>query len=97
MSKKMREEFEAWFKSFADIDVLFDNNDQAFAINQPLTHGDKIVNTVVDSSWKSWKASRAALCVEIPTSGEASSFGNYVVFDSDAVREMLDAAGVSYK
>ncbi len=44
-----------------------------------------------------WQASRAALCVEIPTDGEASSFGDYVVFDSDDVRAMLDAAGVRYK
>ena len=40
---------------------------------------------------------RNSLCVEIPTCGEASSFGNYVVFDTDDVRAMLDAAGVRYK
>ena len=50
-----------------------------------------------DAYWESWKASRAALCVEIPTEGEAPSFGNYVVFDSDDVRAMLDDAGVRYK
>ena len=55
------------------------------------------INTDVQAGWAGWKASRAALCVEIPTDGEASSFGNYVVFDSDDVRAMLDAAGVRYK
>lgn len=47
--------------------------------------------------WECWKASRAALCVEIPKDGEASSFGDWVVFDTEVVQEMLDSAGVRYK
>ena len=47
--------------------------------------------------WECWKASRTALCVEIPKGGEASSFGDWVVFDTEVVQEMLDSAGVGYK
>ena len=47
--------------------------------------------------WETWKASRESIIVKIPKKGEASSFGHYVVFDTDAVKEMLDKAGVSYE
>ena len=92
--EKMREEFAAWFKSFADIDVLFDDNDQAFAIDPPITYGDKIVNTTVDGAWKSWQASRAAQCVELPDSERSVDCGD-VLYRSD-VEEALNAAGIRY-
>lgn len=87
---KMREEYEAWFCSTMPYKIA---KESWFAV---MDDGDYII-TDVQSGWAGWKASRAALCVEIPTDGEASSFGNYVVFDSDDVRAMLDAAGVRYK
>lgn len=92
--EKMREEFEAWFKSFADIDVLFDDDGQAFAIDPPITYGDKIVNTTVDGAWKSWKASRAAQCVNLPDSERSVECGD-VLYRSD-VEQALDAAGIRY-
>ena len=78
---KVREEFEAWAVNY----------------NLALADWGNYSDRHVNNMWKSWQASRAALCVEIPTDGEASSFGNYVVFDTDDVRAMLDAAGVRYK
>ena len=79
---KMREEYEAWFCSTMEMDL------HRFA--------DGYLCHDTNRGWMAWKASRAALCVEIPKDGEASSFGNYVVFDSDDVRAMLDAAGIRY-
>ena len=87
---KMREEYEAWFCSTMPYKIA---KESWFAV---MDDGSYII-TDVQAGWAGWKASRAALCVEIPTEGEASSFGNYVVFDSDDVRAMLDAAGVRYK
>lgn len=87
---KMREEYEAWFCSTMPYKIA---KESWFAV---MDDGDYII-TDVQAGWAGWKASRAALCVEIPKDGEASSFGNYVVFDSDDVRAMLDAAGVRYK
>lgn len=92
---KMREEYESWFKSFADIDVIFDENGQAFAISSPVTHGGKIVNTVVDDAWRAWQASRAALCVELPDSERSVDCGD-VLYRSD-VEDALDSAGIRYK
>lgn len=88
--EKMREEYEAWFCSTMPYKIA---KESWFAV---MDDGNYII-TDVQAGWAGWKASRAALCVEIPTDGEASSFGNYVVFDSDDVRAMLDAAGVRYK
>jgi hypothetical protein len=88
--EKMREEYEAWFCSTMPYKIA---KESWFAV---MDDGSYII-TDVQAGWAGWKASRAALCVEIPTCGEASSFGNYVVFDSDDVRAMLDAAGVRYK
>lgn len=93
-NEKMREELEAWFKSFADIDVLFDDDGQAFAIDPPITYGDKIVNTTVNGAWKSWQASRAALCVELPRIGVLYHSTTYNAPD---VRNALDATGIRYK
>ena len=96
MTDKMREDYEAWFKSFADIDVIFDENGQAFAISSPVTHGDKIVNTVVDGAWKAWQASRAALCVKLPrqTYDEDLDCDTMIAHH---VGKALDAAGIRYK
>ena len=92
--EKMREEFETWFKSFADIDVLFDENGQAFAIDSPLTFGDKIVNTTVDGAWKSWQASRAAQCVELPH--KEFDMGSDTFWFTWDIEDALDAAGIRY-
>ena len=87
----MREEFETWYEEMTSYPVEFGEDGNPSPIGGPLSHN------VTLGMWVAWQASRAALCVEIPTDGEASSFGNYVVFDTDDVRAMLDAAGVRYK
>ena len=60
-------------------------------------NGDGYVYIGAQYAWRGWKASRAALCVEMPKTGEESSFGNFVVFDTELVKEILGNAGVSYK
>lgn len=94
MTDKMREEFEVWFKSFADIDALFDDCGQAFAIDQPITYGEKIVNTTVDGAWQVWQASRAALCVELPN--RQTVICGTDLLDRELVEQALDDAGVSH-
>lgn len=94
---KMREEFEEWFYDNAGLKCKFDSYGNAYVTAQSKTTGDTIVNTSCCIAWQSWQASRAALCVKIPTNGEQSSFGDYVVFDVEAVREILEDAGVRYE
>ena len=90
MTNRMREEFEAWYEGHcAPLESDWFKRDSDFP--------DDYDYFPAQEAWSGWQASRAALCVEIPTCGEASSFGDYVVFDSDDVRAMLAAAGVSYK
>lgn len=87
-NEKMREEFEAWASDSTNLWLM------------PVMLDGEFVDYYDEdtaSAFNVWQASRTAQCVEIPTHGEASSFGNYVVFDSDDVRAMLDAAGVRYK
>ena len=85
MTDKMREEFEAWYIN------------DGYGDRRPTRHLEGYAAPNVNDMWLSWQASRAALRVDIPEEGEESSFGNYVVFDRDAVIEMLKAAGVRYK
>ena len=74
MSDKMREEFEAWISRSkvciskgAMVEVRSDGH---------YTDGR------VDLQWKAWKASRAALCVELPSAHELAS-------DSCGIKEMV--------
>ena len=94
MTDKMREEFAKWFKSISDIDVLFDECGLAFAVDKPKTHGDKIVNTAVEHSWSAWRASRAALCVELPDYEMDCGECHY---HAGNIQSALDEAGVRYK
>ena len=75
---KMREEFEAW------------------AVNYNLARSDwgNYSDRHVNNMWKSWQASRAAQCVELPDSERSVDCGD-VLYRSD-VEEALDAAGISY-
>ena len=83
----MREEFEVWCcgRGFTlrpaetDCGVLIDG---------------EYWHPIVQLAWESWKASRAALCVELPCS--LGYPNNDMVYLSD-VEERLEKAGVSYK
>ena len=79
---KVREEFEKWAKQFFKLDV---------------EDWGEYIDYETQWAWTVWKASRESIVVKIPKEGEASSFGKYVVYDTDAVKEMLDKAGVSYE
>lgn len=85
---KMREEFEAWFCSTMPYKIA---KESWFAV---MDDGDYII-TDVQAGWAGWKASRAALCVELPDSERSVDCG-YVLYRSD-VEEALDAAGIRYK
>ena len=79
---KMREEFEAWFE--ADSMPLesnwFKKDDD----------GDYCL-TSTDFAWSAWKASRAALCVELPENCKG------MALTVDEFHKQLDKAGVTYK
>ena len=81
---KMREEFEAWFCSTIPYPIA---KESWFAV---MNDGDYII-TDVQAAWAGWKASRAALCVELPENCKGMA-----LTVSELHRE-LDRAGVSYK
>ena len=83
--EKMREEFEAWAIS-----------DMGYMVARA---GDGYKCDYMNTAWLSWKASRAALCVELPTKinddNDARSYG----YDSAItdVEMALEISGVPYK
>ena len=85
---KMREEYEAWFCSTIPYKIA---KESWFAV---MNDGDYII-TDVQAGWAGWKASRAALCVELPKQYSTDSIGS--AYCVDAVIDSLDAAGISYK
>ena len=85
---KMREEYEAWFCSTMPYKIA---KESWFAV---MDDGDYII-TDVQAGWAGWKASRAALCVELPKQYSTDSIGS--AYCVDAVIDSLDAAGISYK
>lgn len=99
---KMQEEFKRWFYDNADLDCKFDSYNNAYVTASSRTTGDIIVNTSCCIAWQSWQASRAALCVELPSFENRSIRGyggdceeaNMVV---DAIAESLHCAGVPFK
>ena len=86
--EKMREEYEAWFCSTMPYKIA---KESWFAV---MDDGDYII-TDVQAGWAGWKASRAALCVELPKQYSTDSIGS--AYCVDAVIDSLDAAGISYK
>ena len=85
---KMREEHEAWFCSTIPYKIA---KESWFAV---MDDGDYII-TDVQAGWAGWKASRAALCVELPKQYSTDSIGS--AYCADAVIDSLDAVGISYK
>lgn len=101
---KMREEFEAWVKSEFDIDCgsmsfgTFDGDASECYHN----HTDQDGAIIVSVMLVSWQASRAALCVKLPSfdNGSLRGYGGdceeaRAVVDS--VAESLEKAGVRYE
>ena len=81
---KMRKEFEWWFCSTIPYPIA---KESWFAV---MNDGDYII-TDVQAAWAGWKASRAALCIELPENCKGMA-----LTVSELHRE-LDKAGVSYK
>ena len=92
---KMRKEFEEWFCSTIPYPIA---KESWFAV---MNDGDYII-TDVQAAWAGWKASREALCVELPLFENGSIRGYSGDCDEarmvvDSVAESLEKAGVSYK
>jgi len=81
---KMREEFEEWFCSTIPYKIA---KESWFAI---MEDGCYII-TDVQAAWAGWKASRAALCVELPENCKG------MALTVSELHQQLDKAGVSYK
>ena len=88
---KMREEFEAWFwnefHKDSDVELYWSS------VFVTTVKGD-YRGMACYAYWTVWKASRAALCVELPQQGVLHHTTTYNAPD---VRSALDAAGVCYK
>lgn len=83
---KMREEFEAWFLIASGVDVFSDRDGGAYKCE------DDESTRYLCGIWLSWKASRAALCVQMPRccNEEQDSYRLNII-------DSLDDAGVSYE
>ena len=90
---KMREEFEAWFwdEHHKDSDVEL-YRDSVFATT---VNGD-YRGISCHTYWTVWKASRAALCVELPRPTYDYVMECYMMV-ADYVAKSLYAAGVKFK
>lgn len=88
---KMREEFQKWFYDQTGLQCKFDSYDNAFVTKSSGSTGDTIVNTSCCIAWQAWKASRAALFVDI---GRAYQQGG--MMSDYLVEQALDDAGVSH-
>ena len=90
--EKMREEYEAWFCSTMPYKIA---KESWFAV---MDDGDYIIMDV-QAGWAGWKASRAALCVELPSriSDDSDKWSVGYDFGVDAAADSLDSVGVHYK
>ena len=89
MTDKMREEFEAWY-------WLLYGDCHALSINEVFSVDSFGVYALMMPrvAYEAWKASRAALCVELPQQGVLHHTTTY---NAPEVRSALDAVGVRYK
>ena len=87
MTDKMREEFEAWASS--DGYQLDASSDARFTYDFHET----------ECAWYGWQASRATLCVELPSriSDDSDKWSVGYDFGVDAAADSLDSVGVHYK
>lgn len=92
--EKTRERFEAWYRGH----MLHDEGEHFTTIESTINSykqdRDKYGYSDIQEMWLAWKASSAALCVELPRS--LSYPNNNMVYLSD-VEDRLEKAGVSYK
>ncbi|WP_172792776.1 hypothetical protein [Pseudomonas aeruginosa] len=92
----MREEFEAWVWDIYEETLWFDMN-REFVLKR---NGDEYFGNFLNDRWEAWKASRAALRVELPEKMEPTRniYGNLIIGSYnavlDAVKEALQQAGI---
>ena len=84
---KMREEFEAWHIKQCEADGM-DLRELSCELDR---NGDGYVYTGAQYAWRGWKASRAALLVELPENCKG------MALTVSELHKQLDKAGVSYK
>ena len=82
---KMREEFEAWC-------VVHGYTLRPAETNCGVIIDGQYGNQRVQIAWESWQASRAALCVDLPTCTDGSQY----TYFRELVDE-LETLGVNYK
>lgn len=85
MSEKMREEFELWLSDSGQLSMREDDGEYSFQHTR--------------FAWESWKASRAALVVELPQKPYCAQGMAYPDY-SDALndcREAIESVGVKCK
>lgn len=87
-NEKMREEFEAWVLS------CWPNQSIArFNALHGVTEGE-YTGFTVQHCWDAWKASRAAVEVELPEGGYWAGYENEHMMESRDVRDAIEAAGL---
>ena len=92
MTDKMREEFEAWYEGHcAPLESDWFKRDSDFP--------DDYDYFPAQEAWAGWKASRAALCVELPSriSDDSDKWAVGYDFGVNMAADALDSAGVRYK
>lgn len=94
--EKMREEFEAWHIKQCEADGM-DLRDIRSELDR---NGDGYVYIGAQYAWAGWKASRAALCVELPSKMRSEPLSLYDIGFNDGIDgaiECIEEAGVSHK
>ena len=89
---KMREEFEAWHIKQCEADGM-DLRDISSELDR---NGDGYVYIGAQYAWRGWKASRAALCVELPPQWFSRS-DDKEVMSAIGVIDALNCSGVRYE
>ena len=92
MSEKMREEFESWYwaKLHGDRNVSL----RRAVFNK--TSDGSYRGLKCDTAWCAWKASRAALVVELPAQWSNQCYDDEIMFSGQVI-DAIDSAGISYK
>jgi hypothetical protein len=85
MSKKIREEFEAFASSH--------NSLKQFGFDRYPAEGDEYDAIPLQSAWEAWQASRADLVVELPEAFENDADGHWLVRRAE-VKKIIEALGL---
>ncbi|HHF0684198.1 TPA: hypothetical protein ACPIAU_006703 [Pseudomonas aeruginosa] len=101
MEQAMREEFEAWVWDIYEEALWFDMN-REFVLKR---NGDEYFGNFLNDRWEAWKASRAALRVELPerrdplnSTGDDENLRSAGFNDClERVTEALQQAGIEVK